>query len=163
MKSTWSRRLSILGGLLVLVGPVAKADNMQFYGTLVTPPLCSLNGGRQIDVNFGERVGVNKVDGRNYLQTVNYQLQCEPGASGAVLGLTLIGPRAVFDRAGLQTDREGLAIHMMLGGKPFELSTRVEIDAALPPTLEAVPVKAPGVKLEEGRFEVLATLMADYQ
>ncbi|EJC6395434.1 fimbrial protein [Serratia marcescens] len=154
-----------VGVLLMLLSGVSvqATANMQFSGALITPPLCTLNGGQQIDVNFGDRVGVRKVDGVNYRQTVDYQLQCEPGASGVALGLTLTGPQALFDTATLQTNRPGLGIRMTLDGQPFELATRVVIDAGHPPVLQAVPVKAPDATLEEGAFEVLATLLADYQ
>ena len=164
MNGERNRWLAALGAGLVLLGSLsAQADNMQFRGSLITPPLCSLNGGQQIDVNFGDRVGVKKVDGVNYRQTVDYQLKCEPGVSGAALGLTLTGPQAVFDTATLQTSQAGLGIRMTLDGKPFVLAQRVVIDAAQPPVLQAVPVRAPDATLEEGAFEVLATLLADYQ
>lgn len=165
MKAKQTSGLVLLGGLLILLSslPVQATENMQFRGTLLTPALCTLNGGQQIDVDFGERVGVRKVDGINYRQTVDYQLRCEPSVSGTALGLTLTGPQASFDTATLQTSRPGLGIRLTLDDKPFNLATRVLIDAKSPAVLQAVPVKAPDATLEEGGFEVLATLLADYQ
>ncbi|CAI1948980.1 MULTISPECIES: fimbrial protein [Serratia] len=165
MRATHTRRCALVGGLLLMVGssPVQAAENMQFRGTLLTPAPCTLNGGQRIDVDFGASLGVNTVDGINYRQTVDYQLVCEPGASGKTLGLTLTGPAAAYDTATLQTSQAGLGIRLTLGGQPFRLATRVLIEASAPPVLQAVPVKAPDATLTEGAFEVLATLLADYQ
>ncbi|MEG9795528.1 fimbrial protein [Serratia marcescens] len=165
MHTTHARGCALAAGLLLLAGslPVQAEENMQFRGTLLTPPPCTLNGGQRIDVDFGASLGVNKVDGVNYRQTVDYQLVCEPGASGKTLGLTLTGPAATYDTATLQTSQAGLGIRLTLGGQPFRLATRVQIDASAPPVLQAVPVKAPDATLTQGEFEVLATLLADYQ
>lgn len=155
-------RLLVLA-VLLQSGLAGAAENMRFSGSLITPPDCTINDGQQIDVNFGDHVGVSKVDGVNYLQTVNYQLRCEPNSGGATLGLTLTGPQAAFDTAALQTSRPGLGVRLTLDGQPFRLATRVPVDASAPPVLRAVPVRDPDVMLTEGAFEVLATLRADYQ
>ncbi|WP_232734438.1 hypothetical protein [Serratia sp. TKO39] len=42
-----------------------KTVDMQFRGTLIAPPPCTLNDDGIIDVDFGDRVGINKVDGVN--------------------------------------------------------------------------------------------------
>lgn len=165
MRTTHARRFALAIGLLILVGsrPAQAEENMQFRGTLLSPAPCTLNGGQQIDVDFGARLGVNKIDGVNYRQTVDYQLKCEPGASGKALGLMLTGPAASFDTATLQTSQPGLGIRLTLSNQPFRLSTPVLIEASNPPVLQAVPVKAPNAMLTEGTFEVLATLLVVYQ
>lgn len=152
----------VMAGFLCALS-VQAVENMRFQGTIIERAPCVINGGKQIEVNFGERVGVNKVDGVNYRQTVDYQLQCEAGASTPGLGLTLTGPQSTFDTAALQTSQTGLGIRMTLDGKAYPIASRVPIKADSPPVLQAVPVKAPNVQLTEGAFEVLATLLADYQ
>ncbi|MEL5640081.1 fimbrial protein [Serratia ureilytica] len=157
--------LSLLFPLLLSVGRVhaiAQGD-MIFYGTLNRPPVCTIYNGQKIDIDFGEKVGVNKVDGNNYLQKVNYSLSCEPGVAGMALGLTLSGAASGFDKAALQTNMPDLAIRLQLqDGTPFELNKRLDITLASPPELYAVPIKRPGAELKSGAFSVTATLLADY-
>lgn len=142
---------------------VDNQAQMQFRGTLNEPPLCTIDNGRQIDVNFGDRVGVNKVDGQNYLQPVNYEIHCEPGGSGLGLGLRLTAYVSTYDNAAVQTNVDDLAIRLLQDGRPMALNQRIAIDAARPPVLQAVPVKRPGAELKAGPFHATATLQADYQ
>jgi type 1 fimbria pilin len=137
--------------------------NMAFYGTLNAPPPCTINNGEQVDVDFGDRVGVNKVDGQNYMQTVNYRITCVSGVSGLAMGLKVTGSATGFDDAALQTNITDLGIRLLQNGQAFSLNKRINIDAASPPVLQAVPVKKPGVELKGGAFTVTATLLADYQ
>ncbi|HGM5373322.1 TPA: fimbrial protein [Serratia marcescens] len=141
---------------------MAEEAGMTFSGTLNEPPACLINEGRQIEVNFGDRVGIGKVDGRNYLQTVDYRIDCEPG-SGQTLGLTVVAAASGFDPAAVPTSVPDLAVRLLLGGRAFELNRRVAIDAANPPQLQAVPVKRAGAALQPAAFSAQALLMADYQ
>lgn len=155
----------LLAGLLgttFLVQAAGEAD-MTFHGTLITPPPCTINDGERIDVNFGERLGINKVDGVNYRMPVNYQISCEQGDSGWSLSLSLSGTPVVFDEQALQSDRADLAIRVYWNDTPFTPNSRLDINPANPPRLEAVPVKRTGATLTEGAFEAWATLQADYQ
>ncbi len=143
--------------------PAQAEDNMRFQGALIELPPCVINGGEQIEVNFGERIGVGKVDGVNYLQTVDYRLQCEPGSSGSGLGLTLMAMDSSLGRDIIMTNLYGFGIRMTLNGQPLYLNQRVLIDSANPPVMQAVPVQDPDLYLTVGAFEVMATLLADYQ
>lgn len=135
---------------------------MTLHGTLIEAPACSINDGNRVDVNFGERLGINKVDGVNYRQKLNYQITCEPNTNGWFLILSLSGNVATFDRDALQTDRADLAVRIYQGDKPLTPNTALAIDLAHPPLLEAVPVKRAGATLSEGTFEAWATLRAEY-
>ncbi len=138
-------------------------QQVQFRGTLNVPPLCSVNNGQVIDVDFGERVGINKVDGKNYLKTVNYEIHCEPGGRGLDMGLRINADAAAYDNSVLQTNHADLGIRLLLAGQPLALNHRKVIDAANPPLLQAVPVGRPGAVLTEGAFRAAATLLVDYQ
>ncbi|CAI1109508.1 MULTISPECIES: fimbrial protein [Serratia] len=140
-----------------------QAIEILFNGRLVQAPACEINDGRAIDVNFGERVGVSKVDGVNYLQTIDYRVTCQPGATTLELGLSVVGPPTAFDGAALQTNVADLGIRLLQNGQPLQVNHRIVIDPKNPPHLQAVPVKKAGVGLPEGVFEVTATLLADYQ
>ncbi|WP_440515023.1 fimbrial protein [Serratia sarumanii] len=157
----------LLTGLLWSVVTAQAKDNeagMTFYGTLITPPPCAISDGGRIDVDFGDRVGINKVDGTNYRQSMNYQVRCENGSgSNWLLSLSLIGAATGFDKNALQTSKTDLGIRVYENGQPFTPGSRLSISLANQPLLEAVPVKRTGATLTEGSFEAWATLQADYQ
>ncbi|CNI75389.1 fimbrial protein [Yersinia vastinensis] len=143
---------------------LAHADNMQFSGTLINPPPCVISGGNTIDVPFGENLGVKKIDGINYTQTVPYSVTCEAVSSSLELGLTIVSASVTtFDLSAIQTNIPDLGIRILRNGAPFTLNTRIAYDKNNPPTLQAVPVQATGATLSEGSFEATATLLVDYQ
>ncbi|HAT4919956.1 TPA: fimbrial protein [Serratia marcescens] len=142
---------------------VVETD-MQFRGFLRAPPPCSINDGGMVDVDFGLRVGVNKIDGNNYRQAVNYRIRCEaPDAVPWETVLTLKGAAAGFDKAAVLTDNVNLGIRVYQNGVPFPPNSGIKIDPGNPPLLEAVPVAKPGEKLKEGAFLATATLQVEYQ
>ncbi|MGU9756061.1 fimbrial protein [Serratia marcescens] len=156
----------LLAGVLSFTGvAMAEGDvDMSFHGTLIEPPPCSINDGNQVDVDFGERVGINKVDGVNYRQMLNYQITCDTnGISNWALTLSLSGNAAGFDKEALLTSKDNLGIRVYQNDEPFTPGSTLDIDLANPPRLEAVPVKNEGSTLTEGAFEAWATLRADYQ
>ncbi|CNC53401.1 minor pili exported protein [Yersinia intermedia] len=139
------------------------ADNVLFRGTLIEAPLCTINNNNTVDVNFGDKVGVNKVDGTNYLTTIDYLITCNSGATGFDMTLMLSGNKTTYDDAAIKTDHLNLGIRVLQNGKPFTLGKPVAIDPKNPPKLEAVPVKTPGSTLTGGAFLASATLQANYQ
>ena len=156
-------RIFLLACGLAWAGGTAAADNMRFSGTLIEPPACSINDGGMVDVDFGDRVGVKKVDGKNYLQPVYYQITCEQGTGGWAMTLEVVGSAADFDSAAIASNVDNLAIRLLQDGKAFELNKPIAIQLNAPPQLEAVPVKRAGSELSEGAFEATATLQAVYQ
>ncbi|AIN19851.1 fimbrial family protein [Yersinia rochesterensis] len=150
--------------VLVVGSTLAYADNMLFSGTLINPAPCVINGGKIIDVPFGENLGVNKIDGINYTQAVPYSIICETVGSSLELGITVVSASvATFDPAAIQTNVRDLGVRILKNGVSFPLNTRVAYDKNNPPVLKAVPIKATGATLSEGSFEATATLLVDYQ
>ncbi|WP_447881784.1 fimbrial protein [Serratia fonticola] len=154
-------------GLIAGITPVQAKDgeaDMTFRGTLIEPPPCTINDGNQVEVNFGDRVGINKVDGENYRQPLNYQITCDKAIGGTwALTLSLSGSVAVFDSDALLTDKTSLGIRVYQNDTPFTPNSTVKINLDNPPRLEAVPIKQAGATLTEGAFEAWATLRADYE
>jgi len=159
-----TRGLSVLFFYGVLSGGVHAAGDidMTFRGRLIEPPPCTINNGNRVDVDFGDRVGVNRVDGNEYRREVNYQIVCDRGGSWTMT-LSLNGTTAGFDADALLSNKTDLGIRVYQDGKPFRPGSVLTIDPNKPPTLEAVPVKRPGSTLTEGAFEAWATLQAEYQ
>ncbi|MBK4714646.1 MULTISPECIES: fimbrial protein [Tenebrionibacter/Tenebrionicola group] len=161
--ATISLRLALLliGGLFYSC--LHAQENMQFTGTLIEPPPCTINQGKMIDVSFGEHVAIAKVDGAHYQQTIDYQLTCNANAAKTGLTLTLRGTASAFDAAAVQTTKPGLGIRLILGERPFTLNTPFTVDMARLPALFAVPVSEKGATLTEGQFDATATLLAEYR
>lgn len=158
-------------GLLPLFSWAGNTAQMNLYGTLIAPPPCYINAPNPIVVDFGDHVGIKKVDGVNYTQPVNFQIVCadDPYDDTAwVLGLTVRGATTAFDNAAVQMQIDGsssmdLGIKLLLDGKDFPLNQRLELSPGAQPVMQAVPVKTPGSTLPEGHFQGTATLLADYQ
>ncbi|RNW04258.1 pilus assembly protein [Serratia nematodiphila] len=156
--------LLLTGVALFSTRGLAVEADMHFRGTLRAPPPCTVNSGAVVAVDFGQRVGITKVDGVNYRQTVDANIRCEsPGVLKWEAILTLKGTATAFDKAAVQTDHTDLGIRIYQNGVPFTLNSSMQIDPNRPPQLEAVPVKKPGVELLEGAFAATATLQVDYQ
>jgi len=143
--------------------PLLAAEEavMRLRGELITPPPCVIKDGGKIDVDFGERVGVNKVDGKNYRQRVDYEITCEPNTLRWQMVLTLKGAVG-FDKAALQTDNENLNIRVYQNNTPFTINSAINIEPGNLPVLEVVPISKPGAVLSEGAFSATATLQAEY-
>ncbi|ELY5814258.1 fimbrial protein [Cronobacter turicensis] len=139
------------------------AENMSFHGTLIAPP-CIISAGKTIEVSFGNNMGVNKIDGNEYKQRVNYSINCD--ASYAVNNLAIVvdtSSPAAFDSSAVRTDKSGLGIRILVDGQPVLFARRVAVvDPSSPPIVEAVPVQDQSVTLAEGAFEATMTLRADY-
>lgn len=136
--------------------------NMAFNGTLVEPPPCTINSGSTLEIDFKD-VGVNKVDGENYRQQVNYSISCAGGTLPWQMVLTVRGVATAFEASAVQSSVADLGIKLLQNGTPFSLNTPLKITPATPPVLEAVPVKKAGAVLGPGGFSATATLLAEYQ
>ncbi|AIL61834.1 fimbrial protein [Pseudomonas alkylphenolica] len=164
--NTLYRKLAILS-VAALPLPCIGADNLQFSGTLLAPPGCTVSdkGGR-IEVRFQSNIAVNRIDGELYRQAIPYQIEC-PGAANAGITwhmrLTLKGTDAHFDPAALKTSVNDLGIKVLLGGTPLipNQPREIDVNASTPPVLEAVPVKLTGAALPSTDFTASALLMAE--
>ncbi|HBV9912366.1 TPA: pilus assembly protein [Klebsiella aerogenes] len=109
--------LVVLSGALFCSGLMAA--DMTFKGVLVDPPPCTINGDQPVRVNFGDNIGVNRVNGTNYIQSVEYHLTCDITSpqEGLSVVLTTTDP-AAFDASAIQSSIDGLAIRVLVDGAP---------------------------------------------
>lgn len=168
-------KLAIILSLLSVITPSVYAEGeMTFNGILIAPPPCKVDDSQSIEVNFGDRLGVNKVNGTEYAQPLHYTLDCQDNSTlGWQLMLTLDGTSAPFDAEVFKTSSSGtnkaneanLGIRIYLAdGTTLKPNSQINIrDTNNPPKLMAVPVKKSGSTLVEGGFETLVTLQAHYQ
>ncbi|ELY3087888.1 fimbrial protein [Klebsiella aerogenes] len=143
------------------------ATEVQFRGTLIEPPPCNISNDQTILVPFGDNVGINKIDGVNYRQPVEYSLNCDITSpqDGLSVELSTTNPTA-YDTSAVNTDITGLGIRLLVEGVPAVFDTPMPVDlqgSQLPPHIEAVPVKAPDASLTEGPFNATVTLKVVYQ
>jgi type 1 fimbria pilin len=158
--------MSVVAMILSVSGPVSAQQtgdqlSVAFSGVLKKRP-CHIDNDRRIEVAFGN-VGVLKVDGERYRQTVSYHIICDAPEPGGRLMLSVKGVAAGFDDGVLATNAAGLGILIRQNGQRLPLNTPLLISLDHPPALEAVPVKASSASLAGGRFQATATLLAEYE
>lgn len=131
----------------------------KFHGTLVVVE-CSINaGGRQM-VDFGDAVGIHRIDGKRYEQSVPFNLDCKNYAGGQMPAMTLTpeGTATSFDEAALATNVSGLGIELRSNGTPLPLNKAVSLDYNNLPSLTAVPVVQPSTELSAQPFAATVRL-----
>lgn len=160
------KRFSMTSGLMVIFGLIgfnAVADeNMNFHGTLVDFPSCTINDNQPINVEFGN-VGINKIDGVNYEKNIDYKISCDGTDTKDQLYLSITGQAAGFNSGELSTSVDGLAIEIKQNSTAYKLADQIPVNLDAPPKLSAVPVKGAGASLATGEFSASATLQAFYQ
>jgi type 1 fimbria pilin len=131
--------------------------------TIMAPPPCVINDNNLIEVNFGDDVLTIRVDGKAYKRKpVTYSVDCSGGPSSAVKML-IEGSGAGFDSEVLQTDQTDFGIALLNNGRRYPINSWLNFDASSPPSLEAVPVKRVGARLQGGAFSAGATMKVEYQ
>ena len=138
--------------------------NFNFSGTFILSTPCTVNNDQIIEVAFGN-IGVKRVDGVNYSQTIPVSLDCHGAPESSPLELTISGTAESFDSAALTTSAEGLGIKIQQNGFPLQIGKALSItlDSVSSLKLTAVPVKDPVKVLTEQSFNASATLTANYQ
>lgn len=136
--------------------------NINFSGTLINAPNCTVNGNNKVDVDFGDNIVTRQVDGLNYSQPIKYDLDC---ASIAVNGLTVSvrGASAVFGTGLVDAGRAGLAIQLWNGNTRLANGETVSFTWPATPVLRATPVAQDNTTLTAGTFNSTASLVLSYQ
>ncbi|WP_235470133.1 fimbrial protein [Franconibacter pulveris] len=101
----------LTAGLLQTARAAQTGDSMSvnFRGEFIFATPCTVNNDQVIDVVFGQ-VGVNKVNGTNYRQTIPYTVDCQGASDSSPLSLTMSGTAAGYDDAAVTTSADGLGI-----------------------------------------------------
>ncbi|HGU9824260.1 TPA: fimbrial protein [Enterobacter cancerogenus] len=141
---------------------VERSAIAKFHGTLIVVE-CSLNGGQREVVNFGDAVGIHRIDGKRYEQPVPFRLDCQNYTGGKMPEMTLMieGTATSFNNAAVATNVDGLGIEIRSNDTPLPLNQALEIDYASQPVLTAVPVADPATELQEGGFTATVKLTVE--
>ena len=152
----------MLVALLLAAHPVwPAAQQVIVLNVTLVAPVCEISEGRPINVDFGDNLQAPRLNGKNYIQRIDYQLSCtETTTTG--LTLTLSGEPAEFDGTALTTSVADVAIRLLHNGMPVALNQPMALDIQQPPQLHVVPIKREGANIAKGRFFATATLRAGY-
>lgn len=140
----------------------AEPVKMNFSGTLIDPLSCVVNGSKSMEANFGDMVMTDKVDGKNYMQKVQYSIVCTGNANNA-LKMQLSGLGTDFDPKAIKTTNVNLGIAIYNGTTRVAVNDYFNFTYPNLPDLKMVPVKRPGVTLEESGISGYVQMKLDYQ
>lgn len=149
-----------------VVSSVLNTDNtgtkINITATIIAPPPCKVNAGRDIEVDFGQ-IGINKIDGVNFKKKIDYNVTCEIVHDSRQLKLKVTGTAANFDTKLLNTTVTGLGIRLESSpSQQIEVNKAIDVTLNKLPELYAIPIKNASAVLSEGDFTSSATLQVDY-
>nr|WP_315293283.1 fimbrial protein [Serratia proteamaculans] len=156
------RRIQTVAALLLLAAPPGWANEPITVKGVIQTMSCVINGGKEIDVDFGSTLKTTLIDGSQYKTKVVYIVTCSGNSSNA-LKMQIDGTAAAFDATALATDKTDLGLALINGGKKQAINTWFNFTYPTLPVLEMVPVKKAGVTLSGGDFNATATLKVDVQ
>jgi len=147
---------------MVRDGNTSGTINITIKGVLLEAPPCVINNNQPIDVNFGDDLGVNSIDGSQYLTRINYSVTCTGGASNN-MKLSIQGNATDFDDAALQTNMSDLGIELLHDGNKVKVGDDIAFTYPDLPVLDAVPVRRANATLSAGDFSAGATMVVNLQ
>lgn len=139
-------------------------STVDFQGTFSVLSPCTISSDKDITVSFGN-VGVNKVDGINYEQSIPYTVDCKDAPDNTAVQVEVSGTAELYDNAALKSTVTGLGIQIKENGQPLTLNKPLDttLDQMQSLSLTAVPVKDPAATLTAQQFSAIATLRVYYQ
>ncbi|EOZ7472401.1 fimbrial protein [Enterobacter hormaechei] len=162
----WRIRAVLSGVVLIISASAAAVQtgdsvNFNFTGHLVQRSYCTVNNDQVINVPFGN-VGVNKVDSGEYIQDIDYQLNCKGLAAGSTVNMMIRATPTSWDSHAAVTDVIGLGVRFLKEGQAIELNKAITVDPDSSPHLQVQLVKDPQTSLAEQQFTATGTLLASY-
>jgi len=141
---------------------------VSLHGTLIEAPPCVINDNNIIYVDFGNEVMTTRVDGSNYIEKLDFTVDCSEGMStGKTLVVGIVGNGASFDSNVLETNIPDLGIKFYLEKIiPYDINKfNLHLNNNNPTSagdFYAVPVKRSGSTLPSGDFSATASLVIKY-
>lgn len=155
----------MLAASCLLIGSSAKAmTEISVKGNLL-PPVCRVHDGNNgaIHVDFGDEINVNRLDGHNYRQRVQYQISCGEDGQTWPLRLRFSGVTQSWDPQALETTLANLGVRLILEGNNVDFGVDIPIaNSTNLPQLFAVPVINITDIPNEGLFSATANVQAEY-
>lgn len=160
-----SVKLALLAAsALMLSAGVQATAIVNVQGTLL-PPACSVDNGANgdIQVDFGDDININRLNGNSYRELVTYRVTCGTDGQNWPLRLRFEGATNTWDSQSLATSDQNLGIRLLLNGAAVIFGADYPVpDSNNLPVLSAVPVSNSADAPEEGTFTATASLLAEY-
>lgn len=148
---------------LIFSTQIFAATNMTFHGTLINLT-CKIGDEKPIDIDFGEEVVTDLIDGEHYLHAVPLQVTCSQDYSGD-LNFSVVGTVSSFEPSALVTNVAGLGIQFLdaSSNTPIELNKAYSHKNNDSLDINVVPVKEASTSLPGGAFTASAQLLVEPQ
>lgn len=157
-------------GIIFLTGgnyAAASTSNatVTVKGNVLMPP-CIINGGNDINVDFGDEVMTTRVSEGIYRKQVYANISCDGSTMvSSLLQIRIEGTGSSFDPGILQTTKSGLGVQFQNGSSALALNSGlISFDyESMTPTIWAMLATDPAEKLTGGYFSGTATMTVEYQ
>lgn len=137
------------------------ATQVEFSGTVISPPVCQFNHGKVIEVEFNNTF-TTAANGKA-IKNVDYRLTCSGNAGDKALSMRVFGEEG-FANDVLATSLDGLGIRLYKEGSALRLNQWFSLPKqANSMVLTAAPIFAPDSEAKTGSFQASATLMVAFQ
>lgn len=130
-------------------------------GKVLSPP-CTINGGRDIFVNFGSGILPGSINGINHEKPLPYTVDCPAGTSN-LLKLQVAGTGAAFNASLLSTNKNNLAIEIKSNGTRLAINNWIDFVYPTQPALSAVLVRNSTGSISLGTINATATIIVEYR
>lgn len=160
------KKMAAVASVLLLMTASVHANtnlDIDLEGTLL-PPVCVVHDGNNgpMEVDFGEDMNINRLNGTNYRQEIKYDLTCGTDGQQWQLRFKFIGTGNTWDNQALVTSDKDLGIRLLLDGNVVDFNRDIPVNGNIRPLLSAVPVKNTAIMPKEGVFNATANLLAEY-
>ena len=153
-------------GLIALGAVQAKESNAnaRFSGVLIQAASCEIEGhSTPILVLFGNDVITTRINGLNYMQNIDYKLNCSSN-NAAGMRFQIKGPALNFSgRQVLDAGNNGLGIALYRDSGQINPNQWYSFNYPRLPRLSAAPIKRQNANLTLGQFAVISTFIVEYQ
>ncbi|MEN4978169.1 fimbrial protein [Erwinia billingiae] len=123
---------------------------------------CTLNGGDVIEVPFGN-VDIRKVGSGEYLENINYTLDCGSANSSNEVSFFLYATPTTWDAHAMAASAQGLGVLILNKGTPIDLNIDIPVELDNLPELQAQLVTDGKTDMTAQAFTAEGTLVGAYQ
>lgn len=165
---SWKSLLALMlasTSFVLAAAPGEGGTRVDISGTVVAPPDCKINNDQMIEIDF-KNVSAKKADGKQLLQTVNYNLVCS--SSGGMynsMQMMLMGDQSFANDVLRTNEIPDLGIRFYHDKTPIILNKWFKLPTqANRMLMEAAPIINPASPLPEPKnFTASATLLVSFQ
>uniref|UniRef100_UPI0035C6FC98 fimbrial protein n=1 Tax=Serratia quinivorans TaxID=137545 RepID=UPI0035C6FC98 len=160
-----SVRLALMAASALMLSAGVQAAAIVNVQGMLLPPACSVDNGAggDIQVDFGDDININRLNGNSYRRAVTYRVTCGTDGQNWPLRLRFEGLSNAWDSQSLVTSDPNLGIRLLLNGNAVNFGADYPVpDSNNLPVLSAAPVSNSADTPQEGAFTATASLLAEY-